>query len=112
MRKKLDAEMRHFRMAARAKEPTSGLLRAVRQVLDVPIAEVVGRTGISRSVVLELEVSEMKGSISVRSMARMAEALGCKVVYGIVPKGGKTMERLAEERMWAAVLEKQGTGGS
>jgi hypothetical protein len=40
-------------------------------------------------------------------MQRMAEAMGCKVVYGIVPAGGKKLEGLAEERMWAAVLGKQ-----
>jgi hypothetical protein len=30
--------------------------------------------------------------------------MGCKVVYGIVPKGGRTLEELAEERLWASVL--------
>jgi sugar phosphate isomerase/epimerase len=47
-----------------------------------------------------------------RSLSRMAEAMGCKVVYGIVPRGGKTLERLAEERLWRAVLEGQGTAAS
>jgi hypothetical protein len=37
-------------------------------------------------------------------MARQAEAMGCMVVYGIVPKGGKTLDRLAEERLWTRVL--------
>jgi hypothetical protein len=39
----------------------------------------------------------------------MAQAMGCKMVYGIVPLGGKTLVELAEERLWASVLgEKQG----
>jgi hypothetical protein len=37
----------------------------------------------------------------------MAQAMGCKVVYGIVPNRGKTLEELAEKRLWAEVL---GTG--
>jgi hypothetical protein len=35
----------------------------------------------------------------------MAQAMGCKVVYGIVPEGGKTLEELAERRLWTALLE-------
>jgi hypothetical protein len=39
----------------------------------------------------------------------MAGAMGCKVVYGIVPKNGKTLGELAEERLWAAVLGETGS---
>jgi len=34
----------------------------------------------------------------------MAQAMGCKMVYGIVPMGGKTLEALAEHRLWVSVL--------
>jgi hypothetical protein len=34
----------------------------------------------------------------------MAEAMDCKVLYGIVPVGGKTLEELAEKRLWASLL--------
>jgi hypothetical protein len=55
----------------------------------------------------DLEVSERDQTISMRSLGRMAEAMGCKVVYGVVPLNGKTLEELAEERLWRKVL---GTG--
>jgi hypothetical protein len=45
-----------------------------------------------------------------RSLERMAEAMGCKVVYGVVPLNGKTLERLAEERMWKDVLGDKAAG--
>jgi hypothetical protein len=63
-------------------------------------------------VVFDLEAREVKNTISMRSLSRMAEAMGCKVVYGIVPRDGKTLDRLAEERLWRAVLEGQGTAAS
>ena len=44
-----------------------------------------------------------------RDRGHPAEAMGCKVVYGIVPEGGKTLERLAEERYWKGVLGERGT---
>ena len=35
----------------------------------------------------------------------MAGAMGCKVVYGVVPLNSGTFEHLAEERLWREVLE-------
>jgi transcriptional regulator with XRE-family HTH domain len=84
----------------------------VRQALNVPIAEIAEKMGVNRSGVFDLEAREPKNTISLRSMSRMAEAMGCKVVYGIVPNGGKKLEDLAEERLLASLLGvgKQGIG--
>lgn len=103
-RKKLDEEMRPFRRAGREKEPTSELLRAVRNVLAIPVAEIAERMGVKSGAVWERENNEAAGTITMRTLERQAEAMGCKVVYGIVPEGGKTLERLAEERYWRTAL--------
>ena len=110
MRKKLDREMRFYRLAGREKNPTSGLLRAVRQALKIPIKELTERMGIQETAVFDLEEREETGSITLRSLGRMAEAMGCKVVYGIVPANGKTLEAMDEERLWKSVLG-SGAGG-
>ncbi len=103
-RKKLDKEMKPFRSAARETNPTNELLRAVRQALGIPVKEIAGKMGVGRSTVSNLEVSERSRTISMWSLGRMAEAMGCKVVYGVVPLNGKTLEELAEERLWRKVL--------
>ena len=103
-RKRLDVEMQPYRRAGMAKNPTNQLLRAVRQALRVPVAEIAEKMGVNRSVVFDLEAREPKNTISLKSMSRMADAMGCKVVYGIVPVRGKTLDELAEERLWASVL--------
>jgi transcriptional regulator with XRE-family HTH domain len=103
-RKKLDVEMRPYRRAGKDKHPTNDLLRAVRQTLHVPVAEIAEKMGVCKSVVLDLEAREPKNTVTLRSMSRMAQAMGCKMVYGIVPMGGKTLEALAEHRLWASVL--------
>jgi transcriptional regulator with XRE-family HTH domain len=108
-RKKLDVEMWPFRKAAREKDPTNDLLRAVRQTLGIPIAEIGEKMGVGRSAVFDLEMRERRKTITLRSLARMAEALGCRVVYGVVPEGGRTLERMAEERLWRSVLGEQET---
>ncbi len=104
LRKKLDKEMRYYRLAGREKNPTSGLLRVVRQALKIPIKEMMERMGIGETAVFDLEEREETGSITLRSLGRMAEAMGCKVVYGVVTASGKTLEELEEERLWREVI--------
>jgi transcriptional regulator with XRE-family HTH domain len=103
-RLKLDKEMRPYRRAGMEKNPTNTLLRSVRQALGVPVLEIAVKMGVCRSVVMDLEAREPRSTATLKSMSRMAQAMGCKMVYGIVPAGGKTLEALAEERLWAAVL--------
>jgi hypothetical protein len=108
--KKLDKEMRHYRLAAREKKPTNELLRTVRKVLGVPMKEMAEKMGIVESALFQMEDREGTGSITLRSLNRMAGAMGCRVVYGVVPQNGKTLEELAEERLWRDVLG-SGVGG-
>jgi hypothetical protein len=42
-------------------------------------------------------------------MARVAKAMGCRMVYGIVPEDGGTLEELAEGRLWTEILGGTGT---
>jgi len=107
--KKLDKEMRHYRFAAREENPTNELLRTLRKVLRVPMKEMAGKMGIVESTLFQLEGREGTGSITLRALGRVAEAMGCKVVYGVVPANGKALEELAEERLWRDVLGEQGT---
>jgi len=103
-RRKLDKELRHYRLAAMQRNCTQDLLRAVRQALGVPVEEIARTLGVNRSVPLELEQSEGRGTISLNSMERVASAMGCKFVYAIVPLAAKTLERMGEERKWSKRL--------
>ena len=75
-RKKLDLEMRSYRQAGRQKNPTNGLLRAVRQVLGIPAAEIAEKIGVARTGVFDIEISELRNTITLKSMSRMAQAMG------------------------------------
>ena len=75
--RKLDKELRFYRLAARQKNCTQELLRAVRQALDIPVAEIARTLEMNRSVLFGLEQSEERGTISMMSMERVASAMGC-----------------------------------
>jgi transcriptional regulator with XRE-family HTH domain len=96
----LDNELRYYRLAGKEKRPTPELLRRVRQVLGLPAAEVARALGVNRSVLFRLEGSEARGTISLRAMSRVAQALDCKVVYALVPNDGTTLEETADRRKW------------
>lgn len=110
-RRRLDEEMRSYRKAGLRKDPTNGLLRAVRRALGLPAAAIAEKMGVRESVVFRFEATEQTGSIKMSSMARAAEAMGCKLVYGIVPEGGKTLEWLVEKRLWEDILGKRKGNG-
>jgi transcriptional regulator with XRE-family HTH domain len=99
-RRMLDEEMRPYRQAGRVKDPTQALLRAVRQALGLPVEEIARKMKVSQSLVFDLEAREMRGKIMLSSMARMSRAMGCRMVYGIVPLRGRSLEDLATMRYW------------
>ena len=99
-RRKLDKEMRLFRQLAKRKNPAPGMLRSVRMELGLRTAELAEKLGSSRTLVHRLERNEAQAAITLKSLNRAASAMGCTVVYGIVPKDGGTLEELAEQRLW------------
>ena len=109
LREKLDHEQRLFRAVARKAEELPQWLRRVRQGLGIQAAEMARELDVNVSVIFRLEKSEEQRSISLRALERMAETMGCKLVYAIVPRGGKTLAELAEERFWKERLGKAGS---
>ncbi len=103
-RRKLDMEMRGFRLADKEKHQTVGVLRALRKALNIHTPEIGEKINRSRSTVFAMEIRELKGTLTLLEMDRYAEAMDCKVVYSVLPKGRRTVEELYEERLWAAVL--------
>jgi predicted DNA-binding mobile mystery protein A len=97
-RKKLDKELRWYRIAAREKNPTNGLLRTVRRLVNIPVAELAKTLGVDRSVLYRIERREDKGTLTMNSMYRVAEAMNCKMVYALVPLHGWTLAELTEWR--------------
>ena len=97
-RTRLDKELKYYRWAGREENSTQGLLREVRHALGVPTAEILGKIDVNPSVLFRLEQSELRGTISLIRLHEVAEAMDCKLVYAIVPRNGKTLEKLAEKR--------------
>lgn len=66
------------------------------------------RLGVSQPRIVELEQSEVGGSVTLHTLQRAAEALGCRLVYALIPEKplAETVRERAElvaERQQAAV---------
>jgi predicted DNA-binding mobile mystery protein A len=67
--------------------PSEGWLATMRQALGMSGAQVAARMGVSRNAVYQAERNERDSAITVGQMQKLAEAMGGRFVYAIVPEG-------------------------
>ena len=82
----LDKRFARLRPLIEAPPPPKGWLRAVRNALGMTTMQFARRLGVSQPRIVELEQSEANGTVTLNTLQRAAEALGCRLVYVIVPE--------------------------
>ena len=100
-RQRLDERLREFAQVVHSDPPARGWIKAIRESLGMTTAQLAKRLGIKQPSVVAMEQSEIKGSIELATLRRVAEALDCRLVYAFVPK--TTLEHTVRERArsWA-----------
>jgi len=76
--------------------PVRGWTKAIREALGMTTAQLARRLGIKQPSVVAIEQSEVKGTIELATLRRVADALDCTLVYVFVPK--KPLEATVRER--------------
>jgi predicted DNA-binding mobile mystery protein A len=77
---------RHGRFA-KLKPVTTEASRPPRGwILGMITAQFAKRLGVAQPRIIELERGEADGNITLKSLQRAAEALGCRLVYTLVPE--------------------------
>jgi XRE family transcriptional regulator, regulator of sulfur utilization len=85
--------------------------------------ELAARLGVRPATVVDLEASEARGSISLKTLAKAASALNCRLVYALVPENGsletllhaqagRVAERMVSDVSHSMNLEAQGVDKS
>jgi len=85
-RKLLDGHFDEWQQLRALPRPPRGWIRAVRGALGMSAAVLAGRMGTTASAVTRLEQSEAANRIRVDTLRRAADALGCDLVYLLVPR--------------------------
>src|SRR5579863_989841 len=82
----LDQRFAALRPLAKSARPPKGWLRAIRDALGMTTKQFGRRLGVSQPRIVELEQSEVSGGVTLKTLQRAAEALGCRLVYVLVPE--------------------------
>ncbi len=73
-------------MVDRLLVPSEGWIRTVRKALGMSGAQLGRRLGVTRASVSNTERAELNGGVTLKAMQQMAEGMGCRFVYAIVPE--------------------------
>src|ERR1019366_7448496 len=95
-RANLDGRFKEFGAVSRYTAPVRGWTKAVREALGMTTAQLAKRLGVKQPSVVAIEQSEVKGTIELATLRRVAEALDCPIVFSFVPK--KPLEAILRER--------------
>jgi len=95
-RSQLDERFRELGPAKRYTPPVRGWIKALREALGMSTAQLAKRMRIKQPSIIALQQSEAKGTIELRTLRRVAEALDCHLLYALVPK--KPLETIVRDR--------------
>jgi len=88
--RQLDATLSRWRAADLPPRPPAGWLKTIREALGMTATHQAKTLGVTTSTVTRLETSEADDTISLATLRRAAEALGCELRYALVPKQSLT----------------------
>ncbi len=69
------------------KAPREGWISTMRKALGMSAPELAKRMGVTKPAIYQAERKERDGGVTLGHMERLAEAMGGKFVYAIVPDG-------------------------
>ena len=87
--RQFDSKLESLQRAAaelRQARPQKGWLHSLRYLLGMSTRSAASRIGISHSTLLKLEEGERRGSITLNSLRKTADALDAELVYALVPR--------------------------
>lgn len=66
--------------------PPEGWLKTVRKALGMSGTQLSKRMGVTKSRISKMEHDEPTGSVTLKTMKVMAEAMDCRFIYAVIPK--------------------------
>ena len=75
---------------------SEGWLKTVRKALGMSGSQLAKRLGVTKGRISQVESGELSGSVTLRTMQTMGEAMGCRFVYAIVPE--KDIESIIKDQ--------------
>lgn len=77
--------------------PSDGWIRATRKALGMSVHQLAIRMGMTQQAASQLEANELDDSVTIKTLRKAAEALGCKFVYAIIPLDGSLQDMVRDQ---------------
>lgn len=121
-RRLMEEKLRPWTALRGDKPPRSGWIKAIRGALGMSSRQLADRVGVEQSNITRLEERETVGKVTLESLATVAKAMDCKLIYAVVPddryhelemivdeRARDLARQLVERAEHSMRLEKQGT---
>jgi len=93
----IDRKIIKFNNLAELTIPNSGWIYAIRKALNMSLRQIGSRMNITPQSVREIEEREKNGTVSLKVLKRVGEALNMEFVYGFIPPNN-TLAKMIEDR--------------
>lgn len=95
-RKQLDTKLKAWKATSKIAQPKTGWLKAIRESMGLSSQQLGEMLKIDSSGVLRMEQREAEQKITLDALSKAAEAMGCKLVYALVPE--KSLEHIVDQK--------------
>jgi predicted DNA-binding mobile mystery protein A len=97
--KQLDRQLKEWQtLNNKYGKPRAGWIKTLRKALSMSSIQLAHRLKLSRARIVQLENAETHGAVTLRTLRETADALGCELVYALVPKGNSSLESIIKTR--------------
>ena len=95
----MEKRLAGWSLVQHSETPPSGWIKAVRGALGISTRQLAQLLGTDHSAIVALEKRESKGKASLEMVQRTARAMGCKLVYAVVPDApNKSLDDILDAR--------------
>lgn len=120
LRRQLDERFNLIREAP-LQSPRGGWIKTIREALGMTATQLAKRLGISLAGLSKIEASERKGTITLSTLKKAADVLGCRVAVSLIPlepleetvkkRAREVANRISQRSQLHMQLEDQGLSG-
>lgn len=100
----LDEKILAFASLKKVTMPPTGWVKAIRTALGISLEQLGKKLSVTKQAATAIERREKDGSITLKSLREVAQALDMQLVYGLVPNDG-SLEALIERKAKALATE-------
>lgn len=100
----LDETISHLDKSTLTSTPTNGWINTIRNALGMSARTLGERIGLSQPRIALMEKGEVDGSISIKTLEKAAQGLGCRVIITLIPENG-TLQGMREKQALKKALQ-------